>query len=58
MRWSSSQIAAVAELQQPGDAVQRGGLAAAGRAEQGDELAPLDRQRHVAQCVRLTEVAS
>ena len=49
---------AVGHLQQTGDAVQRGGLAAAGRAEQGDELAPLDRQRHVPQRVHLAEVAA
>nr|BFE71521.1 hypothetical protein GCM10020092_048220 [Actinoplanes digitatis] len=36
--------AAAGQRQQPGQAVQRRRLAAAGRAEQGDELAPLDRQ--------------
>ena len=44
---------AAGHVQQPGDAVQRGGLAAAGRAEQGDELAPPDRQRDVAQRVHV-----
>ena len=49
---------AAGHLQQAGDAVQRGGFAAAGRAEQGDELAPLDRQGDVAQRVHLAEVAA
>ena len=46
------------QLQQAGDAVQRSGLAAARRAEQGDELAPLDRQGHIAQRVMLAEVTA
>ena len=41
---SSSQIAPPVSGQQPGDAVERRRLAAAGGAEQGDELAPLDRR--------------
>ena len=49
---------AAGRRQQPGDAVQRGRLAAAGRAEQGDELALLDGQRHVAQRVDDAELAA
>ncbi len=43
--------AALGQRHQPRDAVQRGRLAAAGRAEQRDELAAPDRQRHVGQRV-------
>ena len=43
--------AAAGQRQQPGEAVERRRLAAAGRAEQGDELAPLDRQGDVLQRV-------
>ena len=49
---------AAGQRQQSGEAVQRGGLAAARRAEQGDELAPLDRQRSRPQRVQLPEVAA
>ena len=49
MRVSSSQMLPPVSVQQAGDAVERRRLAAAGRAEQGDELAPLDRQADVAQ---------
>jgi hypothetical protein len=46
---------AAAHLQQSGDAVQRGGLAAARGADQGDELAPADCQGHVTQGVQVAE---
>ena len=51
MRVSSSQMRAAGQRQQPGDAVQRRRLAAAGRPEQRDELAALDRQRQLVQRV-------
>ena len=44
MRLSSSQIDAAGHRQKTRDAVERRRLAAARGAEQGDELAPLDRQ--------------
>ena len=50
--------AARGQRQQPGQAVQRGRLAAAGRAEQGDELAPLDRQVEAGQRVLAAEAAA
>ncbi len=50
--------AAAGRGQEPGDAVQRGRLAAAGGAKQGDELALLDRQRDVAERVEGAEVAA
>ncbi len=49
--------AAVAEREQPGEAVQRGGLPAAGRPEQRDELAAPDLQVEPGQRVRAGEPA-
>ena len=43
--------AAARELHEPGDAVERGRLAAAGRPEQADEFAALDRQRKLVERV-------
>ena len=45
------------DRQQPGDAVERRRLAAAGRSEQGDELAPLDHQIQTPEGVEGAEVA-
>ncbi|GAA0927677.1 hypothetical protein GCM10009558_040310 [Virgisporangium aurantiacum] len=62
-RWQRIQPGAVlpdlpaAERQQPGQTVERGGLAATGRAEEGDELAPLDGQSQIGEGVVRAEAA-
>ena len=49
---AAQQHLALARPQQPGDALQQRRLAAAGRADDADELAVLDRERDVADRVR------
>ena len=55
---SSSQMLPPRERQQPGNAIERGRLAAARRAEQRDELAAADRSGHVTQGLSAPEAAA